>query len=124
MWVSPKTDWISSVDTKGNYTGDYFSAEAWNRIKNNTIYLYGKAGLTAPDLGEDKVSNESRIDPIYASDFNKIEDAIEYLRENVADLDTGDPTEFFQNGRAITANELNRIESAQEKYYLYFEEGV
>lgn len=120
MWTVPKTDWQIRRDARGNYIGDYFSASDWNRIKNNMLHIYSMGSITAPDLGEDKVSNANRIDPIYASDFNKIENAIEYLRLNVADLDTGSPMEYFQNGRAITFEELNRLEDAEQKYYDYF----
>ena len=120
MWTAPKTDWQIRRDARGNYIGDYFSASDWNRIKNNMLHIYSMGSITAPDLGEDKVGNANRIDPIYASDFNKIENAIEYLKLNVADLDTGSPMEYFQNGRAITFEELNRLEDAEQKYYDYF----
>ena len=38
-WENPKTDWHSSFDGDGNYTGDHFNASDFNRIKNNLDYL-------------------------------------------------------------------------------------
>jgi hypothetical protein len=118
-WVTPKTDWKVTKDSKGNYIGDYFNVEDYNRIKNNMVHIFEMASLTPPDFGDDKVCNLNTISPIYAREINAFENAIEYLKMHVADLDTGDPTEYFQNGRAITYTELNRIESAQLKYYNY-----
>lgn len=114
-WHTPKTNWKVQRDNTGMYIGDFFSCTDYNRIKNNMVYLHEQ--IPHPiDLGGDKTES----DMPYASEFNAIEQALEYLRVHVIDLDVGAPTEFFQNGRAITADELNRIESAQQRYYQYF----
>ena len=118
-WVTPKTNWEVRTDARGYYLGDFFNVADYNRIKNNFVFLFNAAGLTPPAFGPDKVCNTSTISPIYAREINAFEDALEYLRVNLADLDTGVSMQFFQNGRAITYDELNRLESAQVKYYNY-----
>ena len=39
-WITPKTDWYGATDSNGNYTGDRFNAEDFNRIMNNLQCLY------------------------------------------------------------------------------------
>lgn len=119
-WETPKTDWSSSYNAAGIYTGDYFNVADYNRIKNNMVIIYGLAGLGTLDLGDDKVCTTEEISQIYASEFNAIEDALEEIVDNY-DLGIEDrPNAYYQNGHTVTADELNRIESAQLAYYEYY----
>ena len=119
MWIEPKTDWKAVTDSKGNYQGDYFNAWDYNRIKNNMIFLYEAFNITPPRLGNDK----EVLSDIFAREVNALEEALEYLRVHVADLDIGMMKEYFQNGRALTYDEVNRIESGQKKLYDYWAGG-
>lgn len=119
-WITPKTDWVAETNSAGIYTGDYFNVEDYNRIKNNMVIVYAMAGLGTIDLGDDKVCTESEISHIYASEFNALEDALD---EIIATHDLGideRPFIYVQNGKAVTADELNRIEGAQLAYYEYY----
>lgn len=119
-WETPKTDWATSYDSEGYYSGDYFNVDDYNRIKNNMEIVYELAGLGTIDLGDDKVCNGTEISKIYASEFNALEDALD---EIIATHDLGiddRPNTYVQNGKAVTATELNRIEGAQLAYYEYY----
>ena len=39
LWETPKTDWYGFTNGKGDYEGDRFNSNDYNRIKNNIQYL-------------------------------------------------------------------------------------
>lgn len=106
MWTTPKTDWS---------TQDYFSAGDYNRIIRNLEHLKGMAEalayVVAPwtDLGEDV----GQTDYPYAPMINAIEDNLEQLAQDTYAINIGAKQQFVSLGPFITAEELNRIESAQ-----------
>ena len=64
-WVTPKTDWQASYDENGNYTGDYFNIEDYNRIIGNLTYLKVLADtlflpFTTADMGSEKTYSSIR----------------------------------------------------------------
>lgn len=49
-WITPKTDWKVTYDEDtGEYVGDYFNLEDFNRICTNTIVLYEKCKILCRD---------------------------------------------------------------------------
>ena len=49
-WQTPKTDWAARYDTDGRYTGDYFNAGDYQRIRGNLLDLAEQAEVFAlPD---------------------------------------------------------------------------
>lgn len=45
-WITPKIDWkVTYDDETGEYVGDYFNLEDFNRIHNNLIVLYEKCKI-------------------------------------------------------------------------------
>ena len=77
-WTQAKTDWAGGYDSAGNYTGDYFNAEDYNRIKNNIAEIRNLAVCVYPDfslkdMGADKVVG----DYIYADEINLLENNLE-----------------------------------------------
>ena len=38
-WTAPKTDWKVTYGPDGEYTGDFFNVEDYDRIKQNIEYL-------------------------------------------------------------------------------------
>ena len=85
-WTTPKTDWTAGYD--GNeYTGDFFNAVDYNRIKNNLIVLHELAErlyktIPITSLGDDKAVG----DYLYADEINNIEEALEKINKNTLNL--------------------------------------
>lgn len=118
-WETPKTDWSAQYSDTGLFIGDFFNIGDYNRIKNNLLYLRELATQlmhNVPEIvvGEDKESYEEYF---YADEINLIEDALEIIDNFIDWVDFGDKQVFYDNGRFIDADELNRIESAELKLY-------
>lgn len=118
-WETPKTDWSAQYSDTGLFLGDFFNIQDYNRIKNNLLYLRELAthlmhGVPKITVGEDKESYEEYF---YADEINLIEDGLETLDEFIAWVDWGDKQTFYDNGRFIDADELNRIERAELELY-------
>lgn len=105
MWNEPKTNWKS---------GDVFECFDYNRIKNNIYYLKEQAELLcAPVVNfEDMGADKTYTDYYYADEFNKFEQNIEKINAVVYLQDIGTTQRFFDNGAFISADEMNRLESA------------
>lgn len=105
MWNESKTDWKS---------GDVFECSDYNRIKNNIYYLKEQAELLcAPVVNfEDMGADKTYTDFYYADEFNKFEQNIEKINAVVYLQDIGTTQRFFDNGAFISADEMNRLESA------------
>lgn len=127
-WITPKTDWaIIYDDVVNRYIGDYFNVADYNRIKNNLMELKELAKLLiypVPNftVGADKHFPDAEHpdydnDNFFADEINKIEDGLYALDEAMPFVNFGDKQTFFDNGRFIDYNELNRIESAQLRLY-------
>lgn len=112
-WIQPKTNWQGGYDANGNYVGDYFNLEDYNRIKNNLQELHDMAVKLYPDFsvttGPDWTSYETRI---YAGDINRIEDNLEKICAGTYPFAVGTRKNYYGNAAAIDYKELNRIEAA------------
>ena len=127
VWITPKTDWSAQYSDTGLFVGDFFNVTDYNRIKNNLLYLRELAtqliyGVPEIVVGEDKhlpnnADPDFDNDNFFADEFNLIEDALETLDEAIGWVDFGEKQTFYDNGRFIDAEELNRIESASLELY-------
>lgn len=113
MWTEPKTDWHCET-VNGEYKGDYFNAEDYNRIKNNVMYLCELEKILHneflyKDLGADKTYN----DDLYADEISDIIESIKKLREysHFHMWFDFNPYRFRENKPMLKADELNKIES-------------
>ena len=118
-WQTPKTDWSAEYSDTGLFIGDFFNIEDYNRIKNNLLYIRELAtqlihGVPRITVGEDK---ESYDEYFYADEINLIEDGLEAIDNRIPWADFGNKQTFYDNGRFIDADELNRIESAELQLY-------
>lgn len=118
-WIEPKTDWSAEYSDTGLFLGDFFNITDYNRIKNNLLYLRELAthlmyGVPEITVGEDKESYEEYF---FADEINLIEDGLKTLDDFIGWVDFGDKQTFYDNGRFIDADELNRIESAELELY-------
>ena len=119
MWIEPKTNWQYSRDAEGNYIGDRFNVKDYNRIKNNSKFLkellletYSVLD-TVGDLGIDLTYS----DYIYADMIMKIEDVIYLIKDTVNISGPLSLPSCVDNGKFLTATDLNEIEHVQLKMY-------
>lgn len=111
-WTTPKTDWYGE-ETDGVYSGDYFNASDFNRIKNNLDYLRELAvkmydSFTIQSLGDDR----SEKDYFYADEINKLEDNLKTINSNTLKRPYGTAPTYADNGNTMDFKELNRLEGA------------
>lgn len=112
-WETPKTNWHSSFDADGNYTGDHFNASDFNRIKNNLDYLRELAiklydEFTINALGSDRTP----ADYFYADEINRLEENLTTINNKTLRRSYGIVPTYVDNGRTMDFAELNRLESA------------
>lgn len=112
-WITPKTDWSGSRSSSGVYTGDYFNASDFNRIKNNLEHLRNLAVEFFPtfdivSLGEDRTA----ADFFYADEINQLEENFNTINEHTFNKNYGQSPVYTSNGATMTFVELNRLESA------------
>ena len=116
-WQTPKTDWKVTYDSNGNYLGDYFEAEDYQRIRGNLLYLKEEgekifSAMETPDIPNVTIKSYG-----YASYINALENS---LKEIIASsVNPGiPPTKVWKaNGAAPSYTDLNRIESATQFLY-------
>lgn len=111
-WTTPKTDWYGE-ETDGVYSGDYFNASDFNRIKNNLDYLRELAvkmydSFTIQSLGDDR----SEKDYFYADEINKFEDNLKTINSNTLKRPYSTAPTYADNGNTMDFKELNRLEGA------------
>lgn len=112
-WQTPKTNWSGSVDDEGVYTGDYFNAVDFNRIKNNLIYLRNLAVSLYESFSIGTVSEDKTpADYFYAEEINQLEQNLIIINKNTLKREYGSPPTYVQNGATMDYTELNRMESA------------
>lgn len=99
MWTEPKTDWTSA---------DAVNVEDYNRLRDNVYALIART-----HVGDfEEMDSKSYTDYYYADDFNKFERNIEKINKAVYQQDIGTAQTFYDNGAFISAEEMNRLESA------------
>lgn len=118
-WSTPKTNWAVNLDSEGNYTGDWFNAVDFNRIKNNFVYLRDLAITMYPtfqinDLGSDR--DYSNFGP-YADEINSLEENLDIINTHTINKNYGTRPTYYANGIIIDVGELNRLESATLDIY-------
>lgn len=125
-WSTPKTNWKVQYNEEGVFTGDFFNVADYNRIKNNLVYLRDLATEMFEDVPEITVGANKHVpnntysfanDHFFADEINLIEDGLEALDERFEFVDFGNKQTFYDNGRFIDYQELNRIERAELELY-------
>lgn len=117
MWQGPKVDWKVAYDENGDYLGDYFNAEDFNRIKNNIAYLYDVAKILFPDIKpvQNWQQDKTYRDYLYAEDMNTLVENLVKLADLMrVSMPLGDD-EYYANYATMTHEELNRIEEWTDK---------
>lgn len=105
-WQTPKTDWAARYDTDGRYTGDYFSAGDYQRIRGNLMDLAEQAAAALPDIPDVTTASFG-----YASSINALERSLDaLLAAGIVDLGLEARKTWQANQAAPLAEDLNRIE--------------
>lgn len=122
-WETPKTDWYGDyVPLTNAYTGDYFNAEDYNRLKNNTTVLYELASelyypsFEIDDMGDDKTYK----DFLYADEMNTIAKNLIKINTNSVNVSYSSyyiKTSYAVNGYTMTYQNLNAMEKLQLQMY-------
>lgn len=118
-WIKPKTNWECRYDVNGNYIGDYFNIEDWQRIIGNIYYLFELASfmyqkVDCLDMGNE-VHHEDMPSVIY---LNAIESNLQKLKEETYSFEIGKARTYYPNMPAWNYEDLNRIESACLTIYI------
>lgn len=117
-WITPKTDWKATYDAAGYLTGDFVNIEDYHRIKNNLLELREMAAALWTKVPHITVgADKTYKDFYYADEWNLIEDGLDVLATKIGLWDIGYKQTFYDNGRFIDYEELNRIESAELTLY-------
>nr|DAE85727.1 MAG TPA: hypothetical protein [Caudoviricetes sp.] len=117
MWQKPKTDWSANY-VDGEYIGDYFNVEDYNRIKNNLNHLNTLAQILYPkfsiiDMGVDKQVG----DYFYADEINVFEHNLYTINAHTVNLNIGETPRFLPDEGIMTFSDLNRLESEILRLY-------
>lgn len=116
-WIIPKTDWMIR-EQHGEYLGDYFNAEDYNRIKNNLICLYEMAMDMYEDFLLVPMSQDKTVyDLLYADEMNAISRNLEIINENTVKLDLPELVKFYDEGKIFDYEYLNIIEGYTLEIY-------
>lgn len=117
-WITPKTDWEAGKDAEGNYIGDFFNIEDYNRIKNNIKELREFAVELYPDFDIKNMGADKKYtDYPYADEINLIADNLETIKDKTYSYDIGKKVIYYDNSPFIGYEDLNRIESACLRLY-------
>ena len=111
-WQTPKTDWAVRYDTDGHYTGDYFGAGDYQRIRGNLLYLAEQAaGTLHMDAGLPDIPDVTDASFGYAGTINALERSLDALLDaGAVDLGLEARKSWQANRPAPLAEDLNRIE--------------
>lgn len=134
-WLEPKTDWKESYDTDGNYTGDWFNIDDYNRIKNNITELRIMAIELVPEfdfpiflIDADLEADKNYDEYPYADEINVLTKKLDTIMEYtftvatapnawVMDFSIGTRILYYDNSPFIGFADLNRIEGACLRIY-------
>lgn len=117
-WQTPKTDWAVYYGADGAYTGDYFNAGDYNRIKGNLEYLRTSAEQVGPLPADMALPTVTVASYGYASTFTALEQALDKLLA-AGVFDPGIPARksWAGNQAAPLAADINRIEGSCQLLY-------
>ena len=110
-WQTPKTNWATRYDAGGNYIGDYFNAEDYQRIKANLIVLKGMADELYSETTLPAIPDITAESFFFESVINDLERSLDALATQVHGLVPVETKTWNGNDDAPLAADLNRIES-------------
>lgn len=119
MWQEPKVDWKVTYDENGEYIGDFFNAEDFNRMKNNIVHLYDIAKILFSDVEStlEWQHDKTYRDYLFADEMNTLVENLVKLASRIGLSTPLNRVEYYDNDKTMTYEELNLIEEWTEKIY-------
>jgi len=111
-WQTPKTDWKIEYDSSGSYTGDYFNATDYQRIKGNLLVLQTLAGELYPAITLPAIPDVTTSSWGLAGTLNALERSLDALAAGMYDPGIAARKTWAADQPAMTYADLNRIESS------------
>ena len=111
-WQTPKTNWKVTYDANGNYIGDYFNAEDYQRIKGNLQVLKDMADELYSGISELDIPDITAVSFFYETVINSLERAIDAIAGGTFLSGLFETKTWYGNDDAPLAEDLNRIENA------------
>jgi hypothetical protein len=116
-WQAPKTDWKVTYDANGNYTGDYFNAVDYQRIKENLLVLKEMADELYAPIALPPIPDVAVGSFFFETIVNALERGIDAIANNTFAMGLFETKTWQGNGAAPLAADLNRIEDACLRLY-------
>jgi hypothetical protein len=116
-WQTPKTNWEVTYDANGNYVGDYFNAEDYQRIKGNLLVLKDMAEELYGTIPMPAIPDISALSYYYETTINALERSIDAIANNTYAAGLFVTKTWHGNDPAPLADDLNRIENACLRMY-------
>jgi len=116
-WQTPKTDWKVTYDANGNYLGDYFNAEDYQRIKGNLQALRELASELNVNVTLPVIPDITATSLFYETVINALERAIDAIANATVGRHWFETKTWYGNNPAPLAEDLNRIEGACLRLY-------
>lgn len=110
-WQTPKTNWKVTYDTNGNYTGDYFNASDYQRIKGNLLELKNMADELYSEINLPAIPDVTAESFFFETTINALERGIDALDGGTNGILAPETKTWGGNQPAPLAADLNRIES-------------
>lgn len=110
-WQAPKTNWAARYDVNGNYTGDYFNATDYQRIKGNLLVLKDMADELYSEITLPAIPDITAESFFFETTINALEQSIDALADGTMGLGAPETKTWAGNQPAPQAADLNRIES-------------
>lgn len=102
-WITPKTDWKPT---------DKFNVSDFNRIIGNTQLVSEAISSMKRHFDIEQMGNNLSYESVFDADaFNAIESNIDNIAKYSEYHKNDVKRSFYENGKFITYDELNRIES-------------
>ena len=111
-WQTPKTNWKVTYDADGNYIGDYFNAEDYQRIKANLQALKEMADELYSGIEMPSIPDIYGGEYFYETVINALERAIDAIADGTSLGSLFETKTWYGNASAPLAEDLNRIENA------------
>ncbi len=110
-WIEPKINWGVRYDEVGDYKGDYFCLNDYNRIKNNLSYLRELAIQLYSKFNIDEMDILLYRDYFYADIINKLEANIDTIVTKTFPFKIEQTKRYKSNEPFLLFTDLNRIEN-------------
>lgn len=116
-WQTPKTNWKVAYDANGNYIGDYFNAEDYQRIKGNLLVLKDMADELYDPISLPDIPDITAISFFFETVINALERSIDAIVDGSTNWGFEPTKTWYGNDNAPLFVDINRIEKTCLKLF-------